>query len=297
MTRKSNEERLGLPSPGAKESADVSSVSSAQSSDSILSYVSPTTMASLPSEGKFYKEGHPLHEKGELEIREMTAKEEDLLTNRSLIKKGLVFDRLLQSLMVDKSIKLDDLLVGDKNAILISARISGYGAEYKTVVTCPGCGTSNVHAFDLEECPLKGPANLEETEDEELRAFVQATPEGNYLVKLPKSNVLAEVKLLTGQDERRASAAKEMRKKKKLAERELTEHFKSIVVSLNGVDDPLQIDTFLERMPAKDSRFLRKTFTKLTPNIEMKQEFVCEECEHEQVVEVPFTAEFFWPDE
>lgn len=297
MTRKSNEERLGLPSPGAKESADVPLVSMTPSSDSILSYVSPTTLVELPSGGKFYKEGHPLHGKGEVEIREMTAKEEDLLTSKSLIKKGIVFDRLLQSLMVDKNIKLDDLLVGDKNAILIGARISGYGAEYKTLTTCPGCGRSETHEFNLEECPLRGPVDFETTDDEEMKTFVEEGEDGYYLIRLPKSKVTAEIKLLTGLDERRATAGREMRKKRKLAERELTEHFKSIIVSLNGVDDPLLVEQFIEKMPATDSRFLRKIFIKLTPNIEMKQEFVCEDCDHEQVMEVPFTADFFWPDD
>ena len=299
MTRKTNEERLGLPSTGAKESGDIPFAASMeeQTPDSILSYVRPTTIVDLPSQGKYYKEGHPLHGKVEIEIKEMTAKEEDLLTSRSLIKKGVVFDRLLQSLMVDKSVKLDDLLIGDKNALLIGARIDGYGSEYKTTITCPGCGITNVHEFDLLGCPIKGPVDWENTEDEELKSHVEETEDGTFLISLPKSNVTAEVRLLTGLDERRSTAAQEMRKKKKLPENQLTEHFKSIVVSLNGVEDSFQMSSFLENMPASDSRFLRKVFGKITPNIEMKQEFVCSECDHEQAMEVPFTADFFWPDQ
>jgi len=299
MTRKTNEERLGLPSTGAKESGAVPFVANdsfEERGGPVLTYVTPTSMIDLPSQGKYYEEGHPLQGRESVEIKEMTAKEEDLLTSKSLIKKGIVFDRLLQSLLVDKSFKIEDMLIGDKNALLIGARIAGYGPEYKTSVMCPGCGLTSVHTFDLDSCPLKGPIDWDSVEDEELKEHAQETPVGTFLIRLPKTGVTAEVKLLTGVDEKRVSAISEMKKKKKIEDRPLIEHFKSFVVSLDGVENFVKIESFLENMPASDSRFLRKVFTKLTPNIEMKQEFVCEECDYEQAMEVPFTADFFWPD-
>jgi len=90
----------------------------------------PTEVVDLPSKGLVYPESHPLSS-GQVEMKYMTAKEEDILTNQAYISKGVVFDKLLQSLIVDKTIKVDDLIVGDKNALLIAARILGYGSEYK----------------------------------------------------------------------------------------------------------------------------------------------------------------------
>ena len=93
-------------------------------------YKSPTEMVDLPSQGYFYFDGHPLSS-GKIEIKYMTAKEEDILTSQNLIQQGTVIDKLLESLIVDKSVKLDDLLIGDKNAIMVAARILGYGKEYE----------------------------------------------------------------------------------------------------------------------------------------------------------------------
>ena len=92
-------------------------------------YKFPTEMVELPSKGYFYTEGHPLS-KGKVEVKYMTAREEDILTSQNLIQQGTVIDKLLESLIVDKSIKIDDMLIGDKNAIMVAARILGYGKDY-----------------------------------------------------------------------------------------------------------------------------------------------------------------------
>ena len=92
-------------------------------------YKFPTEMVELPSKGYFYVEGHPLSE-GKVEVKYMTAREEDILTSQNLIQQGTVIDKLLESLIVDKSIKIDDMLIGDKNAIMVAARILGYGKDY-----------------------------------------------------------------------------------------------------------------------------------------------------------------------
>ena len=93
-------------------------------------YKFPTEMVDLPSKGYFYVDGHPLSS-GKVEVKYMTAKEEDILTSQNLIQQGLVIDKLLESLIIDKSVKLDDMLIGDKNAIMVSARILGYGKDYQ----------------------------------------------------------------------------------------------------------------------------------------------------------------------
>jgi hypothetical protein len=298
MTRRSNEERLGFPQTGAKDPSDAPPVigNTDEAPTDILSYVSPTELVDLPSEGKFYVEGHPLHNQTTIEIREMTAKQEDILTSKSLIQKGIVLDRLLQSVIVNKEIKVEDLLVGDKNALLVSLRISGYGREYTTKVACPSCNETDKFEFDLADSKIIPPFDLENCDNERMVESVTSTPDGNYLIRLPKTGMEAEVRLLTGRDERRVLALQEMKKKKKLPENALTEHFRLMIVSIGGIDDKIQVHKFIEVMPASDSRFLRKTFQKLTPNIDLTQEFVCDSCGYEQEIEVPFTTDFFWPD-
>ena len=88
----------------------------------------PTEMVSLPSKGLLYPKENPLSS-GQIEMKYMTAKEEDILTNANFIKNQTVIDKLLQALITSK-VNFDDILIGDKNAILVAARILGYGKDY-----------------------------------------------------------------------------------------------------------------------------------------------------------------------
>jgi len=137
----------GSPTP---EDEGTSAVA-ASAAGSQFNWALPTEFVELPSKGKYYPPGHPLHNQATVEIKYMTAKEEDILTDRALLKKGIAIDRVLENLIVNKAIKLDDLLVGDKNAILVKARTTGYGSSYDTRVICPNCLTPCEHSFDLEE--------------------------------------------------------------------------------------------------------------------------------------------------
>ena len=109
----------------------------------------PTELAPLPSKGLVYPEGHPLHLKESVEIRAMTAREEDILTNRAFIKKKSVINELIKSCLIDKSINPEDMIAGDRNAVMTSLRITGYGADYSVEVDCPNCGGRSKQAFDL----------------------------------------------------------------------------------------------------------------------------------------------------
>jgi hypothetical protein len=295
MTKRNNEERLGLPSTGAKGADDPPIETGTP--EGALSYVNPTEFVDLPSKGSFYKEGHPLHGKAEVEIREMTAKEEDILSSKSLIQKGVVLDRLLQSVLVDKSINVEDLLVGDKSAILMAVRISGYGEEYETKVTCPGCSSVSKHSFDLNECEVRGPFSPETCKNEKVSSAITETPDGAYLVNLPRSKAQVEIIMLTGKEEKKIVAHQEMRRKKKLPENILTTQFKILIQSVDGSTEAHQVASFIDKMPALDSRFLRKVIVEISPNIDLTQEFVCEECGYEQDMGVPISADFFWPEQ
>ena len=116
--------------------------------DGGFSFVVPTEFVELPSRGS-YPEGHPLHNQEVIEIRFMTAKEEDILSSETLLKKGLAIERMIDSIVMDKRIKAENLLTGDRNAIIIAARISGYGALYQTQINCPSCGAKSRVDFNL----------------------------------------------------------------------------------------------------------------------------------------------------
>ena len=260
-----------------------------------LNFVLPTEFVQLPSKGKFYKEDHPLWNQQTLEIKQMTAKQEDILTSQSLLKQGVAIDRFIQSILV-QDIDVDSILVGDKNAILIAARMSGYGDIYETGVTCPACGTVSEIPVSLSETRKMSDGYLEMEALEPLEGVSGPNKLGNFEITLPVSKAIFEVKIMDGKLEKEFSKRIQTRKKKKQSEAMLTDQFKVYTVSINGVTDLRQVYKFIDQIPVKDSRFLRNTYAKIVPTVDLKYDFFCTNCTHEQEVSVPITAQFFWPD-
>ena len=255
---------------------------------SVLDFVTPTEFVDLPSQGKFYPEDHPFHNKDTIEIRYMTAKDEDILTNKTLLRKGIALEKLLENILSDSNVDPGTLLIGDRNAIIVAARTTGYGPVYDTSVSCPSCQTNIRHKFNLANAKInngsiKGNNNITKTD------------EGTFIVKLPLTKVNAEVRLLTGQDELELSKNAKQ-EDSSIFENVYTSQLQRIIVSLNEEDDRGVINKFVELMPAHDSRYLREAHAKATPNIDLTQDFVCSNCGHEQEMEVPFTVDFFWPN-
>jgi len=255
-----------------------------------FSFVTPTEFVELPSEGKHYAEGHPLYGETSIEIRQMTAKDEDLLTSRTLIKKGVVLDRLIQSLVVNKSINTDSLLVGDRNAIIIAARVSGYGNEYNVEVQCPACSETQAHTFDLNE------AHITQGDIEKATELgVVPNKDGTYDALLPRSGVTVTFRLFTGQNEKELLSMF-LDKRKNQDSKFITRQLSEMVVAVSGNDSSEVLDYFVNNVPSRDARHLRLIFKMVTPDIDLTQQFECAECDHTQQMEVPLTAEFFWPD-
>ena len=257
--------------------------------EKLFSFPKPTELVDLPSKGRYYPEDHPLHNKETIEIRYMTAKDEDILTSKSLLKKGVALDRLLKNVIVDKSIELDTILVGDKNAILIATRISGYGEEYVTNVACPSCGETSRVEFDLEES-----RNVYEGNDIE-EYDISLTSSGTFNVRLPLTDVVVEVRLMSGADEKRLTSRIQSKKKHRLPETFLTDQLSMMIVSVNGNPDNSLKKLLLDGMPAKDARYLRKAYEKVVPTVDLTHQFQCQNCNHEGEMGVPFTTDFFWP--
>ena len=235
----------------------------------------PTEQVELPSKGLIYPKESPLSS-GVIEMKYMTAKEEDILTNQNYIKKGIVLTKLIQSLIVDKNINVDDLIVGDKNAVLIASRLLGYGSEYKFTYG------NEEHIIDLNELDNKP---LDESR------FTQGVNEFEFTT--PTSKTKITYKLITGKDEKaidREIAG--LKKISKDASPELTTRLKHSILSVDGDTEKKTIREFVDNFfLAKDSRAFREHIKLTQPDVDMS--IVLDSGEE---VTVPIGLNFFWPD-
>ena len=300
MSGRNNDERTGARENPDASAATQQATQPTQQSAGQLNFVVPTEFVELPTAGRYYPEGHPLCGAETIEIKYMTAKDEDILTPRALLKKGVAINRFLQNIIVDKRVKVDDLLTGDKNAILVSARISGYGEEYKTKTTCPACATAQEYEFSLSEGVSTG-FDTEYFAAEEYSDAVTRNEDNTFNIVLPKSEVTVTVRLMNGRDE--TALADSMRKANAKTTRtnllghdtQMTDQMRTYITAVNGSSLMQHVHGFVNAMPAADSRFLRTAYQALMPNHDLRQHFECVECGYSQEMEVPFTADFFWP--
>ena len=279
MSRRNNLERLGAPQP------DAPAPPTSEASD-LFAFVNPTEFVELPSKGLFYPEGHPLHNQTVIEIKHMTAKEEDILTSEALLRNELAIDRLLESVIINNEIKVADLLLGDKNAILIASRITGFGPYYDVTAACPSCKKESDYTFDLSD--LKSKAI-------ELPEGVTAEGDGIFSFELPVSKVRAYVRLLTSRDEKNISSLL-VPTKGKGASNPITGLLKSIVVQANEHTDPALVHQFIEAMPLPDVKHLRKLYEAVKPDLDLRFDINCPHCHEDGKVGMPMTAAFFWPN-
>ena len=235
----------------------------------------PTEVIELPSKGLLYPEGSELA-KGTLEMKYMTAKEEDILTNQSYIQKGTVLDKLMKSLIVSK-INYDDLLIGDKNAIMVAARILGYGKDYSFSIL------GEDHTIDLSTLENK-PLNEELFKD----------GENNFEFTLPHSGNKVTFKLLTHKDEQNISRELEgLKKINKDNSPELTTRLKYLITSVEGKTESKDIREFVDNyLLARDSRALREYIKEIQPDVDLT--FFPEGSNDR--VNIPIGVSFFWPD-
>lgn len=260
----------------------------AQVAQPTFNFITPTELVELPSKGKYYPPEHPLHNKETVEIKHMTAKEEDILTNKSFIEKGIVLDKLLESVFVDKQIDPSSLFVIDKNAILLKSRITGYGSDYSAIVMCNTCGNKMQANVDLN--------NLLKIKEAELPEGAVQEQNGLVTVVLPISKWKVSLKPLNGYDQLEMQKSFELRKKHNLEENILLETLKSFIFSINDIQDPLSLQSAVVNMPARDSKYIRTIFAKCFPNITSQINVSCSSCSTEIETEVPFSINFFWPD-
>ena len=246
----------------------------------------PVESVPLPSRGVCYGPESPMYHQETIDIKAMTAKEEDILTSRALIKKGTVITHLLKSCMTNKSIDPDEMLSGDRNALMTAVRITGYGADYNVEVDCPACGERSKQGFNLAELPIK-------------RLDISPVSDGANLFEfqLPSTKKTVRFRFLTGADEAEISVIQERKKKQGMAAENLvTQRLMFAIQSIDGITDKTKISMFIRNMPARDSLALRKHIDKHEPGIEMKSWMDCPACLEHAEVRLPIGAAFFWPD-
>ena len=245
----------------------------------------PTELDPLPSCGKVYPPEMSLHNQDVVEIRPMTAREEDILTSRALIKKGTVITELIKACLVDRSVSTSDLLVGDRNALMMAIRITGYGPDYTTEMDCDECSSKNQQTFNLSELPIK---------KLEIDPVIHGQNVFEFL--LPRTKKKVRFKFSTGRDEEEASILAEKQKKLGLgAETGVTTSLMQSILSIDGIEDRVKISNFIKYMPAQDSLALRNYMREHEPGVTMKQEVVCPACGNTEEVNMPLGINFLWP--
>lgn len=252
----------------------------------------PFDVVPLPSKGRLYDEDHPLYAEESIQFKAMSNVEENILHSKGLIKKGLVVDELIKSCLINKSINPQDLLIGDKTAILTAIRISGLGAEYTVKTMCPECDESYPYTFDLSKCEIKSLGKDPDQEGKNLFSFV-----------LPKSKQEVKFKLLTSGDEADISKTQEQRRKALRkhtpgateVDTNITDRLTKQIVRYGGEKEKTKIARLVKDMKSPDSRALRQYIRDIEPDLLLEQEVECPHCGMEETHPIPMGIEFLWP--
>jgi len=255
----------------------------------MANYDFPTEVIELPSQGKAYAEGHPLS-KGTLEIKYMTAREEDILASQNLIRKGVVLDKLFESVVVEEGLDIGDIFVGDKNAILLATRVLGYGADYEVEVTDP---------FTLEQQKVSIDLSKVQTKDID---FDKLNTQNRYEFELPTSKKKIVFKLLTHKDEmdinKDIQAMQRLSGKGEAPSQDVSTRLRYMIQEVDGNTDRGFINNFVKNnLLARDSRALRNYVREISPDLDLTFNFTSDITGETEALDIPFGAGFFYPTE
>ena len=246
----------------------------------------PVETVPLPTRGLLYSPDSTLYNRETVSIKAMTAHEEDILSSQALIKEGTVITNLIRSCVTDNSFNVNELTLGDRNALMMSIRITGYGPEYNVSFDCESCGARNKATVNLTELKIN-------------RLKIKPTTQGlnEFLYTLPVSKKAVKFKFLTMTDEinRSASTKASTAILNLKIEKNVTSYLKQTITQIDNVKDKNKINQFIEVMPAFDSRSLRNYIRDNEPGMDMSFEHKCDNCGHHNKAQLPMTSEFFWP--
>ena len=279
--------RSDIPSQQITPQDVISQIQKSSPVQDVFGWTVPVEEVPLPSGGLIYPPNSSLHNRKSLQIKAMTAQEEDILLSRALIKEGTVMQHLLKSCLIDKSIDPREFLAGDRNAMLVAIRITGYGSDYRASITCPSCSKTSTDSFDLGDLEIK-------------RLGAQPARPGfnEFSFVLPVTNKSVIFKLVSTADEEDAKKINEKMRTlfpDSKVDPVVTRQLENQIVSIDGKTDRVAIGAFIKSMPAADSRALRNYMVEIEPGLKMQVDFACKICGAESKVALPLGAEFFWP--
>lgn len=256
-----------------------------QPTQSKKSFPFPVEVISLPSKGLVYPETNPLS-KGEVTVKMMTAKEEDILTSASLIKKGIQLDKLLEAIVVEPGVNVNDLIIGDKNAILISSRILAFGPEYEVTINDPEDNQPTNVTIDLSKIKIK-----------EIDTSI-LNRNNEYEFQLPISKVVVKFKILTHGDEISINKDIEASQKTLKQGNEITTRWRRVITEVDGNRDFGYISNFVSnQLLAGDSKALRKYIGSMTPDLDLSFDYTSPVTGETEALKIPFGIGFFYPTE
>jgi hypothetical protein len=253
----------------------------------MANYEFPTEIIDLPSKGKVYSPENPLS-KGTVEIKYMTAREEDILASQNLIRKGVVLDKLFESVVVEEGVNIDDILIGDKNAILLATRILGYGKDYQVDITDPFSGEQQKTNIDLAKIQIK---EIDST---------LLNSNNKYEFELPIAKKKIVFKLLSHKDEKdinaEIQALNRLSKDKDGVSSEISTRLRYMIEEIEGNNDRGFINNFVKNnLLARDSRVLRNYIQQISPDLELKFDFTSDLTGEKEALDIPLGAGFFYP--
>ena len=253
----------------------------------MANYEFPTEIIDLPSNGKVYSPESPLS-KGTVEIKYMTAREEDILASQNLIRKGVVLDKLFESVVVEEGVNIDDIVIGDKNAILLATRILGYGQDYQVEITDPFSGEQQKTNIDLAKIQIK---EIDKT---------LLNSDNKYEFDLPLAKKKIIFKLLTHKDEKDISAEiqalQRLRKERDGAGSEISTRLRYMILEIDGNSDRGFINNFVKNnLLARDTRALRNYVQKISPDLDLKFNFTSDLTGEQEALDIPLGAGCFYP--
>ena len=247
------------------------------------SFPFPTEIITLPSKGLCYPESNPLS-KGEITIKLMTAKEEDILTSTNLIRKGIQLDKLLESIVVEPGVDINDLLIGDKNAILVTSRILAFGPEYNVTINDPE-----------EKEPVETIVDLSKIKIKEIDESL-LNRSNEYQFTLPVSKTPIKFKLITHGDELAINKDIDASQKALKTGNEITARYRRVITEVDGNRDFGSISNFVSnRLLAGDSKALRKYISSMTPDLDLTFDYTSPFTGETEALRIPFGVDFFYP--
>jgi len=250
----------------------------------------------IPSEGYFYPQGHPLSD-GTVEIRHMTAADEDILTDQTLLQRNEAIDKLLENVIVEEGVELEDMLNGDVGGVMMAVRILAYGEEYPFELNCPVCSETTQDVVNLRDIESKS-VPFEEYERNQTEFEFELPVTGNNVTfSLLTRGDIKQIR--TELDRVKRSAQRDNRGRQRADSRQvstnMTTRLRYLIDAIDGDESKTEIRRFVEKMPARDSRALREKVQEINPDLDLEFDFECYNCAHREWTQIPLDETFFFP--